>query len=311
MGQKEVAELLQRYLNGEATPHEADLVSKWYGSIQTGKKLLDADKLIISKKMRRGIKNAIKDKAGKKLIHHPVFKLAALVFIIGSIGLFFLQNKSTSLNSETLNVSTQVNQRKEITLSDGSKVTLEPSSTIIYPQTFSLKSRKVQLVAGEAFFSVSHEQKRSFIVQSQSGFEVSVLGTSFTVHNLKKENFLKVTVSTGKVAVRNQGTLVATLIRGQELQFNKSSFHSTVRSVLKPPVVKISFDGSSLLQVIQKMNYVYSIDIQLHDTRLFRLKTTAEFNSAQQPAEIIDILCRLHHLRFSASKDHKTYKIYQ
>jgi transmembrane sensor len=215
-----------------------------------------------------------------------------------------------SNNDEERTVYSNSHQRKEVRLPDGTTVTLEPSSVLIYPARFSSESRDVKLTGGDAFFSVAHESKRPFIVRLKSNIQVKVLGTSFRIYNRSDEDLLKVTVATGKVAVRNGTKILATLIRGQEMNFHKRTKQASLSTAIHPAVVRLSFEDSSLEQVITKMQYVYNINIQVSNPEFLGLKCRAEFNSSQQPAEILDILCSLHHLKFSQSEDQQLYKIY-
>jgi len=196
-------------------------------------------------------------------------------------------------------------------LPDSSKIILEPNTKISYPAHFSAEKRIVRLLAGDAFFSVVHEPKRSFLVKLQSDLEVKVLGTSFRIRDIPDEDLMKITVATGKVAVQQASRALGTLIKGDVLSFDKKSGKIAVLAGNRTKVVKIAFDGSSLAEVIEKLEYIYNIKIQVGQQQFLRLKCTADFNSGQEPSEILDILCDLHHLRLSESKDHKRFIIYQ
>ncbi|MCX8491919.1 MAG: FecR family protein, partial [Cyclobacteriaceae bacterium] len=86
-----------------------------------------------------------------------------------------------------------------IVLQDGSKVMLQPNSTIQYPQTFTEKSREVYLNGG-AFFEVTKDPARLFIVYANK-LVTQVLGTSFTGRAYDNEKNISVVVKTGKVSV--------------------------------------------------------------------------------------------------------------
>jgi transmembrane sensor len=87
-------------------------------------------------------------------------------------------------------------QTRQIHLPEGSLVTLGADSQI--ELRLSERQRRVILLRGEAFFEVTKDVRRPFIVDSQ-GTQVSVLGTRFNVNQLDRQS--KVSVQSGLVAV--------------------------------------------------------------------------------------------------------------
>lgn len=91
-----------------------------------------------------------------------------------------------------------------ITLSDGSKVTLNAGSELKYPVQFiaNEKNRTVFL-NGEAYFEVAKNQKHPFIVNTQD-MDVEVLGTQFNVTSYTDDTKTYTVLVEGKVAVHNK-----------------------------------------------------------------------------------------------------------
>lgn len=92
-------------------------------------------------------------------------------------------------------------------LSDGTQVWLNSESQLKYPAAFiANKTRKVELVYGEAYFDVSpsmHHKGAAFKVYNRKQ-EIHVLGTEFNVKAYKDENKIYTTLIEGKVAVSYQ-----------------------------------------------------------------------------------------------------------
>ena len=84
------------------------------------------------------------------------------------------------------------------TLSDGTRVWMNASSTLRYPVKFSEKSRTVY-VEGEVYFEVAKDEQRPFYVEVDK-MEIAVLGTSFNVRAYPQEKLIKVTLEEGKVS---------------------------------------------------------------------------------------------------------------
>lgn len=85
-----------------------------------------------------------------------------------------------------------------VTLSDGSTVTMNSGSRMIFPSYFDGKTRIVQL-DGEAFFNVEKDGS-PFIVKS-SDFDIEVLGTEFNLCNYYCDPVADVTLNSGSVKV--------------------------------------------------------------------------------------------------------------
>lgn len=90
-------------------------------------------------------------------------------------------------------------QRSTIQLSDGSAITLNSGSTLIYPKSFKSAERIVRL-SGQAYFDVKHDTKHPFIVTAGK-VNTRVLGTAFTVSNYNGEPNISVALLRGSVKV--------------------------------------------------------------------------------------------------------------
>jgi transmembrane sensor len=95
-------------------------------------------------------------------------------------------------------LSTPSGQRGEFTLSDGSRVELNANTSITVENGRS--ERRIRLSDGEAFFVVSKDKSRPFIVDTPAG-SVRVTGTIFNVLT-EAASQLDVTVVEGSVQVR-------------------------------------------------------------------------------------------------------------
>jgi len=73
---------------------------------------------------------------------------------------------------------TETAQTRSVTLDDGSTVLLAPDTAIAVD--FTGGKRRVTLLSGEAFFDVTHDEKRPFMVAA-GDVDVQVLGTAFDV----------------------------------------------------------------------------------------------------------------------------------
>jgi len=313
MTEEQAKQLLQKYLDGQAEAAEAKQVEEWYNLLQKEELCLPVErKAAIGEEMLLNLRAAIySETKTRKLFSQTMWwRVAALLAVVISIGFGIWKLNHTPPVQALVVMTTKAGEQKTILLSDGSEITLGPSARVAYPKQFSATSRKISLVEGEAFFSVAHEESRPFTVQIKSGLDVKVLGTSFRVSAYAHNPKVKITVATGKVAISKQQQLLGTLIKGQQLEYNKSNGSAAIHEAKHEEYVKISFDGETLAEVAHKIGYIYGIKVVLADKTIEKLKCRASFTSKQRPEEILDILCSLHHLRFSAAKNHKTFKIH-
>ncbi|MEQ8553077.1 MAG: FecR domain-containing protein [Cyclobacteriaceae bacterium] len=88
-----------------------------------------------------------------------------------------------------------------ITLSDGSRVTLNSESTISYPRRFH-GDKRVVVLEGEAFFEVEKDKEHPFVVVS-GNTSTTALGTSFNIRHYPNETESYISLATGKVKVES------------------------------------------------------------------------------------------------------------
>lgn len=116
-------------------------------------------------------------------------------------------------------------------LSDGTKVWLNPSSSITFPPVFPGHERKVT-ITGEAFFEVAqvtigNGHKKPFIVEvKERDVRIEVLGTHFNINAYEDEPSVKTTLLEGSVKVVT--TAQTTLLKpGQQAEINSSAIDVT------------------------------------------------------------------------------------
>lgn len=133
----------------------------------------------------------------------------------------------SSSKMEYNTIATPRGGKYQLALADGSKVWLNSASSIRFPTTFSGKNRKVE-ITGEAYFEISHNKTKPFIVQVNDT-EVEVLGTHFNINSYEDESTLKTTLLEGSIKV-NHGNKSILLTPGEEASVRKASHEITVKS---------------------------------------------------------------------------------
>lgn len=137
--------------------------------------------------------------------HHRIGRVVAAASVILAFTLSFLLVKQTKLPVDSapvwLTKENSWGQRSTIYLSDSTQVHLNAGSRISYPENF-VKTERIVMLRGEAFFDVSEDPSRPFRVIS-AGLVTEALGTSFNIQAYDSSQ-VAVALVTGRVVVSNK-----------------------------------------------------------------------------------------------------------
>lgn len=111
------------------------------------------------------------------------------------LALFFLPQRDAAVSSESYR--TALGERRTVSLSDGSRITLNTDSRITV--RLAETGRAVALKRGEAFFEVAPDTSRPFRVDAGPA-RVTVVGTAFNVYR-RDNHHSEITVAEGVVRV--------------------------------------------------------------------------------------------------------------
>lgn len=178
---------------------------------------------------------------------------------------------------------TDIGQRRTVTLSDGSRVTLNTASTV--EVAMSRAERRLRLVRGEALFEVAHDAARPFVVDAGAA-RFRALGTAFNVR--VRPDVVELTVTEGVVAVAAGETEVdeipaariaagggAVVRSGAVAPTALDEQHLRQRTAWQDGVLE--FDGESLAQVVGEFNRYRRQPIVIGDARLESLRIGGRF----------------------------------
>jgi transmembrane sensor len=123
-------------------------------------------------------------------------------------------------------VETRVGERHEMTLADGTEVSIAPNSRVRI--NLDSKQRLVVLDSGEAFFHVSKDPRRPFVVDAGQMRALAV-GTSFNVERLT--DTVVVTVVEGRVDVGSAGSDRIPVIANEQVSVSRTGRAAAPRRV--------------------------------------------------------------------------------
>jgi ferric-dicitrate binding protein FerR (iron transport regulator) len=186
--------------------------------------------------------------------------------------------------------ATTAGQRAMVQLSDGSRVTLGPRTTMRVASRYGASDRVVSLV-GEAYFEIGPAQDSPFRVQTGS-VTTDVLGTTFGVRRYAADTTARIVVASGKVRVRNSYTQV-TLTAGLATQLSDSTRAGSVVNAVSGATDwvegRLVFNNVSTRELLDGLGRWYGYDFRLADSSLARARVTATFRTGA-PAETMRLL---------------------
>lgn len=196
----------------------------------------------------------------------------------------------------------------QLVLSDGSKVILNAGSSIKYPIYFLPNHKRKIFLEGEAYFEVTKDSLRQFIVSTENQ-EVTVYGTTFDVSAYENGNYTKTVLLEGSVGVSHDGTSVR-LVPGEmalsKEGVNSIEVHKTELSRhiawIQGKTVFVSKKFSEIIQVLER-----KFDVEIHNEyeELNDQMFTATFTD-ESITEILDLFKKSRPFKFTINKNEIT-----
>lgn len=308
MKPEEFKRLLEKYDSGTCTDQERELVEQWYSEINIPARVVRDES--IEKNLWLKVKPAESQRGGNGITFF--LRIAAAVTLLIATFLVVINVKWPGASETSpfaskegfINIENKNEDVKKVTLDDGSVVTLKPKSRIAFSKQFIADKREVYL-EGEAFFNVSKDKNRPFIVYSKE-VVTKVLGTSFNIRAYDTDEQITVAVKTGKVSVytkasettelsANEGMVLRPnhqLVYDREKEKIKKELVSMPAIVLEEPTLfKMKFDGAPVSTIFQALEENYGVEIQYDEALLENCVLTTSMSN-EGLYERIEIICK-------------------
>ncbi|WP_295128443.1 FecR family protein [uncultured Chitinophaga sp.] len=233
----------------------------------------------------------------------PYYIIAAASALLLLAAGWWMLDKKEQPKAVAGEVKTRKGDKTRLNLPDGSVVWLNGNSQLLFDTEFNHTHRNVQLT-GEAYFDVTHDSNRPFVIQA-NGLTVKVLGTTFGVRAYPDEPSTETMLVSGAVEVTVDGqpgntiqlkpgqklrVLNGTNIKATEdtdtdaaplLSLSKMRFSPNDTTLADVAWVdnKLVFDGDAFDLVISKMEKWYNITIVVENEALYNASFTGVFNN--------------------------------
>ena len=277
--------ILLKYLKKECTEEELQIINEWMNeSEENVSYLFSLEELYDSVKLNRYTQKATLDKAEKQLrerieqltpkqrpqlrVRNLMKYVAVFILLLGIGGIIYHQvDNNAVFQFQDEIVQTSMSSVKEILLPDSTRVWLNQSAIIRYPESFQADTREVFL-EGEAYFEVSKDKTKPFIVHTDA-LQVKVLGTSFNLKCQEGSNIAEASLIEGTVEVKskNSGGQIV-LSPGQKAELDQVTGQLQVKQVnTKLDAVwhngLIPFEQANLHDIAKTLERFYDVEIVL------------------------------------------------
>jgi len=273
--------LLSKQFSGDISPAESNVLDQWLAQSpeneqlaaelrQVWEKTGDYTKAfspnldVAFRQVQQRINIAEKPRSRVVPLGPRLLRIAAALALL----LFAVWGYREIASPPMLTATASAEDKRLISLPDGSRVWLRRDAALEYPAAFSGSERRVKLV-GEAFFEVKHDPAQPFHVDLAEGGSVDVLGTQFSVRQNDTEK--SVLVKSGKVRFNMDGNRgEVTLEKGEKAVYNRPAntlqkMKVTTFNELSWQTGGLEFVKTPMHQVITDLEQFYNVKITLRN----------------------------------------------
>jgi transmembrane sensor len=300
-------ELVTKYLLQEATADETGQVESWIAKNDANRKQFEHFQFLWNESRKLAVvstadenlawqrfKNKLAEPGEEARVvsmprRYGWLKIAAAVAVIIAGSLLV---RTLVLKNDTGKMMLVQTEKYVLTdtLPDGSMITLNKNSSIEYNSKFTKGNKRSVKLKGEAFFTVTPDKKKPFII-AVNDIEVKVVGTSFNIKTINGQT--EVIVKTGIVEVtRNNKTVTLTpaqkiITQGKDTAFTKQTAPDKLFNYYQSK--EFVCDATPLWRLVEVLNEAYDANIVIgrKELRSLSLNTTFANESLDKILQII------------------------
>lgn len=299
--------LLHSFFDGKSTLEEEKQIRGWIEASEINKKIFNEERLIFDSLILNSYID-LKQVKGSRVTNLWIISTSVAVVILLVVStLFLLNNNSVSEQFNTIIVPP--GQRINLILSDNTNLWLNANTTFRYPTEFAKENRTVFL-NGEAYFEVTKNEKKPFIVKTGHG-DIHVTGTTFNVEAYSKFNSFETSLFEGGVDICKNESKLVTLLPNQKsiLVDNKllvSKITDCDQYLWRDGL--IAFKSKELEEILLTLEKYFDVDIQILTDKLPQHTYTGKFRQSDGVDYALRVLQRS--IRFNYERDEETGTIY-
>ena len=283
----------------------------WLEASESNKEVLQKERLIYDSLILNSYSEARTEKTKIKSLgirNIRIISTWAAIFLLLIVSTFFVLN----MNSEDSELNTLIvppGQRINLILSDNTNLWLNANTKFSYPAKFSKKNRTVFL-DGEAYFEVSENEKKPFIVKTKQG-DVVVTGTTFNVESYSENGGFTTSLFEGGVDIYKNEVRLTSLLPNQKSILQEDGLLITSITDSDEYLWReglIAFKNKELEDILMTLEKYFAVDIIILNERLPQHTYTGKFRQSDGVDYALRVL--QHSIKFVYERDDETGIIY-
>lgn len=254
------------------------------------------------------LRQKIQTKTKKRGFYLPVWTKYAAVFalILLSATITWLARDFTPVpsNINMLQCFAPADKSTELTLPDGTKVWINAGSLLVYPESFENTTNRSVYLTGEAFFSVTENPHKPFIVKT-SQIDIQALGTQFTVEAYPNEEETRTTLEEGsvKVDIKTLNKHPFILKPSQQLIYNQKNDSISIHQVdldqfRMARAGYLIFENASFTELIHGLERRYQVTIHYNSNKYIDGNYNVKFAPNETLNETLEVLKELMNIKY-------------
>ncbi len=339
--------ILARYLSGNSTQKEKHAVKKWAKYDSSNKRLLEEYKTLWEQAAMNTNSDEnfdveqgwemLKKHMDEEKTHHQkndsiyttyfkqngddakfrLMRVAAIFIAAAFIGFFAWQSWEQPVAAEQApvlqEIVTDIGQRSNLTLADGTRIILNADSKLRLPKIFKADKREVFL-EGQAYFEVAENSEKPFLVHVD-GTTVRVLGTSFSVSAYPEDEHVQVVVKEGRVSFEatNSAEAASTIITANQLAtYDEKSDEITTAKVDEAGLYlgwlqgSLNFKETLMKDVANDLERRYGVRVSFNNEQIKEMKLTARLKS-KRIKNVLDVIALSLNLNYNLNNNRVTF----
>ncbi|MBR4851949.1 MAG: DUF4974 domain-containing protein [Tidjanibacter sp.] len=322
----QIGGLVEAYLTDTITPAEMATLNNWVAACDENAQLFErirevwfsmsaANRNLVFdsrkgyqkfiKRVRRAQRNSLRSKVV------PFVRYAAgIAAVVALIVVSYMGGRhDVQMRFEEIVTEAPMGATTQVVLPDGSQVTLNAGSHIVYSQGFGVSDRNITL-CGEGYFDVARKEDMPFVVES-GHMKVEVLGTKFNMCDYADDQEASVALVEGRVDVTNLYDNIHVEITPDTRAVINNNDHSM--SVTKTLANEntlwregvLYFDEEPLADIARELERSYGVDITIESPALGGYKFYGKLPTRQLSiSEVLEILASAGEVEYSIEGQH-------
>lgn len=220
-------------------------------------------------------------------------RIAAFLLLPVAALMFYVGEKTTEI--DWIEANTEIGQKLDILLPDGTQMTLGPSSKMIYPTAFIGDQRKV-FVIGSVYADIATDPKHPFVI-SVGQLEAIARGTEFQLSSYEGDSEVEVALVEGAVQLYNKVDHRDVIMHPGDIVCYDKKTGNFIRKNFAAGYYKEILENGGLQFVNQRFGDIaaclerhFGVTIHIDDSSIANERYFASFINNEGVDEILNVL---------------------